>query len=116
MPEIAQGLYVGRVVLLLTIALASCSYQNDPLPKWDPNTGYREALFQSRTEEKAQRGHLQQLWLSMNLSGGGTRAAAFAYGVLEELADTEVRVDEQPQFLLQKANIYNEAPSGDRLH
>jgi NTE family protein len=34
-----------------------------------------------------------QLFVSMSFSGGGTRAAAFSYGVLEALKKTEVTLD-----------------------
>jgi len=38
----------------------------------------------------------------LNFSGGGTRAAAMAYGVLKELRDTPVTIDGQQGRLLTK--------------
>ena len=38
--------------------------------------------------------------LTLAFSGGGTRAAALAYGVLEELRNTTVVIDGQPHRLL----------------
>jgi NTE family protein len=108
MRQIAKFVYACIAVLIVTIpvtiALTSDTYRNTPLKQWDPNSGYRAALFQSLTEEKVQRGHLDQMWFSVNFSGGGTRAAAFAYGVLEELADIEITVDEQPLSLVEEVD------------
>jgi NTE family protein len=45
-------------------------------------------------------------------SGGGTRAAALAYGVLEELRDTIVVVDGQPRRLLDEVDFISSVSGG----
>ncbi|TAL85650.1 MAG: patatin-like phospholipase family protein [Rhodanobacter sp.] len=45
-------------------------------------------------------------------SGGGTRAAAFSYGVLEKLRATTVSVDGRPQSLLSRVNVITSVSGG----
>jgi NTE family protein len=66
---------------------------NRPLESWDPDAGYRAGqVVRAETSD--------QLELVLAMSGGGTRAAAFAYGVLEELAATQVSLDGRDRSLL----------------
>lgn len=50
--------------------------------------------------------------LLLAFSGGGTRAAALAYGVLEELRDTEVRIDGRPRRLLDEVDVISAVSGG----
>ena len=77
--------------LLLSLSLlafsAGCSLYhypvNAPLNRYDPDFGYKpKNIAQSR--------EASDLLLLVTFSGGGTRAAAFSYGVLEALRDTRV--------------------------
>ncbi len=45
-------------------------------------------------------------------SGGGTRAAALAYGILEELRDTTVVIDGQPRRLLDEVDTISSVSGG----
>lgn len=45
-------------------------------------------------------------------SGGGTRAEALAYGVLEELRDTEVLIDGKPRRLLDEIDLISSVSGG----
>ena len=73
-------------LLLIAIALAGCASRpiNPPLANADRGSGYR---IQTRPPTG-----LDDTFIIIAFSGGGTRAAAFAYGVLEELRRTEVTV------------------------
>jgi NTE family protein len=72
-------------------ALHSCSsYRvarrdqvNPPITKTDPNSGYRFSVRYQQFKDK-------ENLVILAFSGGGTRAAAFSYGVLEFLRRTEV--------------------------
>lgn len=50
--------------------------------------------------------------LILAFSGGGTRAAALAYGVLKELRDTEVRIDGRPRRLLDEVDTISSVSGG----
>ncbi len=50
--------------------------------------------------------------LVLAFSGGGTRAAALAYGVLEELRDTTVVLDDRPRRLLDEIDIISSVSGG----
>ena len=78
-----------RSFLLLCIALTmlfgGCASRpvNPPITKADPATGYR---YQARQANFRDKDNL----VILAFSGGGTRAAAFSYGVLEFLRRTEI--------------------------
>jgi NTE family protein len=67
----------------LLVLLGGCATRpiNPPITKADPTTGYS---FEARQR------HAQDNLVVLAFSGGGTRAAAFSYGVLEFLRKTEV--------------------------
>ena len=48
----------------------------------------------------------------LSFSGGGTRAAAFSYGVLEELRRTEITVDGQRRRLIDEVDIITGVSGG----
>src|SRR5439155_23633235 len=68
---------------LLPLAGGATRPINPPITQVDVNTGY---TFQSRQKHFKSQDNL----VILAFSGGGTRAAAFSYGVLEFLRRTEV--------------------------
>ena len=73
------------LVLAAFLLLIGCAHRpiNPPITKFDPNYGYR-----ALTRPQFSLGREGVAILAF--SGGGTRAAAFSYGVLEFLRETEI--------------------------
>jgi len=85
--NIAGGGARVRAWLMLAVActLAGCASRpvNPPITQADASTGYRFEVRQAKVQNKDN-------LVILAFSGGGTRAAAFSYGVLEFLRRTEL--------------------------
>ncbi len=100
---IALRLLAAASVLLL----AACGSfpKNPPLSKFDPGTGYR---FQQI--EPGNNG--DELFVILTFSGGGTRAAALSYGVLEALRDTRIQWNSRTISLLDEVDVISSISGG----
>jgi len=78
--------------------------ENARLKHYDPQSGYR---FRNLSHP----GNSDSLQVFLAFSGGGTRAAALSYGVLEELARTQIVWEGQSRRLLDEVD-YISAVSG----
>jgi NTE family protein len=102
-----------RCALLLAAAVASglllggCATRpiNPPIAHADSHSGYR-------LETRPPRGGAPDTLIILAFSGGGTRAAAFSYGVLEELRRTQVVMDGKPVRLLDEVDIITGVSGG----
>ena len=97
---------VGCAVLFV-----GCGYvrptMNAPLAQWNPAYGYRSInLPPSKT------GSSDSLFIVASFSGGGARASALAYGVLQELARTPIVWEGRQERLLDELNIINAVSGG----
>lgn len=94
-------------VLAVACALVGCkSYPvNAPLAKRDPDKGYYLHL-QPRVDNSG------EILFVLAFSGGGTRAAAFSYGVLEQLRDTAVKIDGRQESLLHEVDAISSVSGG----
>lgn len=90
------------VCLLAVAALAGCASRpiNEPITQVDPQAGYRPY----RLIPQRQNNDPHTLFI-LAFSGGGTRAAAFSYGVLEELRRTEIVIDGQRRRLIDEVDL-----------
>jgi len=100
----------GRVCYwLLLLAAAGCaSYgeiQNTEISTFDAGGGY--SLKEWRKNQDA-----GDVTLILTFSGGGTRAAALSYGVLEELRDTKFRTNGVSKRLLDEVEIVSSVSGG----
>ena len=81
------GMAGASVLTLAFFGCAGLQIVNVPLEQPADNSyGYRRTNTAKNRDEG-------KVLMSLAFSGGGTRAAAFAYGVMEELRDTEVTID-----------------------
>jgi NTE family protein len=95
-------------LLAAALALAGCASRpvNPPITKVDPVGGYN-----LQTRQKHFRN--QDTLVVLAFSGGGTRAAAFSYGVLEFLRRTEVAAPDGTRFrLLDAVNMITGVSGG----
>src|SRR5215813_15167988 len=96
------------LVLLLGVATAGCAHYpvNDQLATWDANQGYRlQAL-------DADDGNTDSLFVCLSFSGGGTRAAALAYGVMKALRDTAIVWNNRTTTLLAEVDCISSVSGG----
>jgi NTE family protein len=95
--------------LLAIIVLAGCASRpiNEPITQADPKSGYRPYLL----IPKRQNNDPHTLFV-LSFSGGGTRAAAFSYGVLEELRRTEIVIDGHRRRLIDEVDIVTGVSGG----
>jgi len=95
------------VVVFLIMMTAGCAHfpLNQPLQQYDPDSGYRgKYMFDT--------GSSNNLLMYLTFSGGGTRAAAFSYGLLEELKKTEVVIDGEKKRLLDEVEAISAVSGG----
>ena len=99
-------LLIGCAMLLV-----GCEYvrptMNAPLAEWDASYGYRSInLPPSKT------GSSDSLFIIASFSGGGARASALAYGVLQEMARTPIVWEGHQKRLVDELNIINAVSGG----
>jgi NTE family protein len=85
--------------LVLVTMLAGCAHYpvNPTLKQADPQAGYRARNLLDPAND-------DELLLMLSFSGGGTRAAAFSYGVLEVFRDTQVQIHGRERRLLDEVD------------
>jgi NTE family protein len=89
-------LQVSSWIVLGLLSLGGCATRpvNPPITQTDPGSGYR---FETR---QAVSTNSKDNLVILAFSGGGTRAAAFSYGVLEFLRRTEIAAPNGAKFRL----------------
>jgi NTE family protein len=100
---------LGRALVALAAVLAAGCAVRPPTPELarvEPGGGYRLAL-----EHRLPDNDPRTLFI-LTFSGGGTRAAAFAYGVLEELRRTTVRSPRGAHAMLAEVDLITGTSGG----
>jgi predicted acylesterase/phospholipase RssA len=91
----------------LVLAFIGCAHYpvNARLEQYDTNTGYR---FQNLSSPD----NSDSLFIILAFSGGGTRAAALSYGVLEQLRNTEIVWEGNKKRLLDEVDVISSVSGG----
>ncbi len=96
------------LIFVATVLLGtSCAHypENARLVRYDGQSGYR---FKNLSHEE----NSDSLRVVLAFSGGGTRAAALSYGVLEELRRTEIVWEGQHRRLLVEVDAISAVSGG----
>jgi len=99
---------IALLALFLQLLSACASYgkiSNRPLADDEPSARYS-------IKQAAHSGRSDEVTMLLAFSGGGTRAAALAYGVLEAMRDTTVILDGEPQRLLDEIDAISSVSGG----
>ncbi len=93
---------------LLIAGLTGCgSFPKNPvLSEFMPDEGYRFETLEPGP------GNTDSLFVILTFSGGGTRAAALSYGILQSLRDTRIEWEGQRKRLLDEIDILSSVSGG----
>jgi NTE family protein len=102
----------GRVsALAAAVLLGACTsfgvIDNQPLKAGEDQPGYSLDTFNRTLNQRS-----DELSLAVAFSGGGTRAAALAYGVMQELRDTRIQLNGSERSLLESINVISSVSGG----
>ena len=100
--------FIFLLPLILISGLASCTAHysvNDAIESTDSVQRY--SLLK---ETKSNRS--DELVVYLAFSGGGTRAAAFSYGVLKKLAETYINLNDQPRRFIDEVDVISSVSGG----
>jgi NTE family protein len=104
----AGRLRAALLAIAAIVGLGGCAVRpvTPDLPRFEPDTGYRWNPHRDLP------GNDPQTLLVLTFSGGGTRAAAFSYGVLEELRRTAVRTPSGTRSALAEIDLITGTSGG----
>ena len=105
-----KTIYKSAFVVFITLLfLSGCGtyLENPALTEYQPDNGYRfKNLITGEKNKK------DQLFVIMSFSGGGTRAAALSYGVLEGLQKSQIIWQGKAQSLLDEVDVISSISGG----
>jgi len=94
------------VVILLLFAGCVHYPVNPKLSHFDAKAGYRFDNLSTNAVNS------DKVFIILTFSGGGTRAAALSYGVLEQLSKTVVHIDGSPRRLIDEVDVISSVSGG----
>jgi NTE family protein len=104
--ENKKGILVHALLLVFSVAAGCAHYPvNPPIERVRLDAGCRATLFNTPKNSDS-------LLLFLTFSGGGMRAAALSYGVLEELRRTEIVLDGRKRRLLDEVDGISSVSGG----
>jgi NTE family protein len=92
--------------ILVLVAAGCATYPVNPrLAQYNPKSGYRYENLKGPENSES-------LFVILTFSGGGTRAAALSYGVMERLRDTKIHWDGRERRLLDEVDVISSVSGG----
>ena len=107
LPDMLKRFSVGCFLQVIVLLLVGCKHYpvNEPMVARDTEDGY---YFHTQDRPN----NSEELLVVLAFSGGGTRAAAFSYGVLEALREYTIDVDGEERSLLQEVDAISSVSGG----
>jgi NTE family protein len=110
---ILSGMRTYTVSVLASLILLGChSYGQVKNQATDQLITDGVYSLRAQTQAEAESGRSPEIKFVLSFSGGGTRAAAMAYGVMEELRDNNILIDGQPSRLLDEIDFISSVSGG----
>jgi NTE family protein len=97
-----------KLLLPLLFFISACTSKyviHEPIDEIDTSSGYRTQLTQNETRSDS-------LFVGLAFSGGGTRAAAFSYGVLKALRDITIEWEGNERRLIDEVDTISSVSGG----
>ncbi len=107
MPQAHSSASMLAMALIVSACTTYGRVDNRPLLPGEARPGYTLGDFARKLDRRS-----DELTLAVAFSGGGTRAAALAYGVMQELRDTRVRLDGTERSLLDAISVISSVSGG----
>lgn len=102
-----KGFAKVSLLVAFSLALSGCSAKNKAT-----NTGQSAAQQNQAYTAKSFNKPNSKVTLILSFSGGGTRAAALSYGVLQALRDTNIEIDGETVNLLDEVDMISSVSGG----
>ena len=96
----------GTLLIVLATSCATAPVENDRLDRMPGSSGYRFSNLVPGNDNS------DSLFVILTFSGGGTRAASLAYGVLEKLRDTRITWEGRNRRLLDEVDVISSVSGG----
>ena len=100
-------MFFGSIILIAFMMSGCGTFQkNKRMEHWNLSEGYRFNTLRKSCNNS------DSLFVVLSFSGGGTRAAAFSYGIMEELKKTEIEWKGERKRLLDEVDIISSVSGG----
>ena len=101
--------HLAAAILVVSVAGCATRPETPALARFDPDAGYR---YGNLIKWQADAGNSQDLFVILTISGGGMRAAALGYGILEQLRDQRIVWNGEEKSLLDEVDVIAGSSTG----
>lgn len=93
-------------LVICAVCVSGCAFQNKNLTEFSPHQGYRLRNLATNALNS------DDVFIVLSFSGGGTRAAAFSYGAMQELSSTQIGRGPSKRRLLDEVDLISSVSGG----